>query len=156
MGKPLTEQQFNTITSQLRKASNDIATVAEVSGLKVSTIKAIRRAQTWQHYQAYRKAKGEKIKALHKLDRITKSQPSVKVPAMAGDVTIRAKKPSTTPINKLAVFEKLLIAQKRVNAEHAQRIEALETAMRDLQNNEIVSDIRERRTFMARLRRGSK
>ncbi|MGO4470369.1 hypothetical protein AB4Y95_00320 [Arthrobacter sp. M-10] len=156
MGKPLTEQQFNTITAQLRKKSNDIATVAEASGLKVSTVKVIRRAQTWQHYQAYRKAEGAKIKALHKLDKITKDQPSVKVPAMAGDVTVRAKKPSTTPVNKLAVFEKLLMAQKRVNAENAQRIEALETAVSDIQNNEIVSDIQDRRTFMARFRRGQR
>lgn len=153
MGKHLTEQQFNTITAQLRKKSNDVATVAEASGLKVSTIKAIRRATTWQNYQAGRKAQGEKIKALQMLDKIAKANQTQAQPL------IRDIKPVVKKTTVLERVEKLLKERNRIMLEIAQltaRFDKLEAAFNDLQADDIVSDLKQRRTFLARLLRGQR
>ena len=60
--KPVTEQLFNTVTSQL-KAGNPTLGVAQVNGIKESTVRAIRQAKTWKEYQRRKAAKVAKMTA---------------------------------------------------------------------------------------------
>ncbi|BAS17592.1 hypothetical protein AHiyo8_58950 [Arthrobacter sp. Hiyo8] len=150
MGKPLTEQQFNTITAQLRKKSNDIAKVAEASGLKVSTIKAVRRAQTWENYQEVRKAQGEKIKALHQLNKIAKTGPTEPAQPLIHEIKPVAKKAAKVDLEKILKDQSYMLSEL---AKLAERLGKVEEAVSETQHDAIVSDINQRRTFLARFRR---
>ena len=73
--KRLTEQKFNTIAAQAKKFTNIDSEIAEVNGVKLSTVRTIRKAGTWEEYQRRKEAAAEKAKTLRELNQKMEAHP---------------------------------------------------------------------------------
>jgi len=155
--KKITEQLFNTVIAQLKKnqGKESAARIAAANGIKPITVASIRQAQTWDVWQARKARKLERTNAVRTLDKITRSEQIIKRPvARKTAAAMKVPKPAQGRTTKLSFVSRkdLNLALKPL----LERIATSERAIREMQSDSIKNDMQERRTFIARFRRGAK
>lgn len=166
--KMITEQLFNTVTAQLKKnpGKEARARIAAAHGIKPSTVAAVRQAKTWKEWQARKAQKLERVAALRSLDKTVKAEQIIKQPVVKNPIKpVRVAQPNAAKYFKdrriKAVVRHTTATEVAIAIEEAlhplaTRIRSLETALHEMQREAVIDESRQRRTFIARLRRGSK
>lgn len=130
--QPITKHKFNAVIKSLRLNSN-VAHVAELHHLKESTIKAIRRAKTWDEYCRRKAVKASKVSQAASAKRAMNPapRPVTKIPVTTTESPRTTRQPRGKYVTREEMIKEDMATAKVVTTVLSKRISRLEKTLAD-------------------------